>query len=258
MILLSPAVIFVPKYNYSLSRIISYNTGMDYLHVLYAGLAGILPAMLWLWFWLREDSLHPEPKKTIAKAFIGGMLAMLAVLPLQFLTNKLVDDQTVKYVIWAFLEEVLKFLFVYITALRTREVDEPIDDLIYLVTGALGFAALENTFYILNEVGNGGYISSIVTANLRFIGASLVHVVASAVIGYAAARTFYKKSYVRAAAISFAIVVATVLHSIFNLNIMTGNSVDKLKVFGFVWLGVIIILLLFERIKSLELNSSVT
>lgn len=230
---------------------------MDYLHIFYAGLAGILPAIVWLWFWLHEDDLHPEPKKTIAKAFIGGMLAMIAVLPLQFLVNKFVGDTTIKYTLWAFLEELLKLIFVYFTALRTRELDEPIDDIIYLITGALGFAAIENTFYILNELGNGGYVTSIVTANLRFIGASLVHVVASAMIGYTIARTFYKRAIVRAFAITFGIILATTLHTLFNLNIMTANNIDKIKIFGFVWFGVIVVLLLFERIKKFELNTSV-
>lgn len=231
---------------------------MNYLHVIFSGLAGVLPSLLWLWFWLHEDNLHPEPKRTIAKAFIGGMVAMLAVLPIQFLVSKIIFDDTLKYGLWALSEEVLKLAFVYFTALRTRELDEPIDDMIYLVTGALGFAAIENTFYVLNEIGHVGYFDSLVTANLRFIGASLVHVVASSIIGYAAARTFYKTKLLRAGAISLAIVIATVLHTLFNLNIINGDSVNKLKTFGFVWVGVIIVLLLFEKIKRLELNSNPT
>ena len=50
---------------------------------LIAFLAGLIPALFWLWFWLREDNCTPEPKSLIASAFIAGMLIVAVVLPLQ-------------------------------------------------------------------------------------------------------------------------------------------------------------------------------
>ncbi|KKW15738.1 MAG: hypothetical protein UY56_C0027G0005, partial [Parcubacteria group bacterium GW2011_GWA1_50_14] len=41
---------------------------------------GILPGIVWLFFYLQED-LHPEPKKLLIKTFlIGGLFAFLALL----------------------------------------------------------------------------------------------------------------------------------------------------------------------------------
>ena len=36
--------------------------------VIAAAAGGILPALAWLWFWRREDSTHPEPRRLIALA----------------------------------------------------------------------------------------------------------------------------------------------------------------------------------------------
>ena len=224
---------------------------MDLTHVLYSILAGVIPACLWLWFWLREDNLRPEPRSIIVRAFIGGMLAVIVVIPLQFAAQEFVKDQKSLFIIWAFIEEIIKLLAAYFFALRTRYADEPIDDVIYLITTALGFAAIENTFYVFGVLSRGDVIGSIVTGNLRFIGATLVHVVASAIIGYAAARTFYRSPMVRTAFITCSIFIAGGLHAIFNLNIMSANSADKLKIFGVVWACTIIIMFLFEKIKRI-------
>lgn len=233
-----------------------YNIGMNFTHIIFAVLAGILPSLLWLWFWLREDNLNPEPRSVVARAFIAGMTAMILVLPFQLVVEQYINVTAQKYVLWAFIEEVMKLLVVYIVAWRTRDLDEPIDDIIYIITGALGFAALENTFYILNIISKGDIFNSIVTANMRFIGSTLVHVVCSACIGYMAARTFYMRNILRAFWITIGIVLATAFHSFFNLNILSGDIVSKIKIFAYVWVCVVVILLLFERIKLLKPRTS--
>ena len=44
---------------------------MDSTHFAIAFLAGLIPALFWLWFWLREDKAHPEPRALIATSFIA-------------------------------------------------------------------------------------------------------------------------------------------------------------------------------------------
>src|ERR1035437_2607020 len=112
---------------------------------------GFLPAILWLIFWLREDALNPESNFMILKTFLAGSLAVILVLPLE----KIVDNYFpgmgfAPFILWAILEEGLKFLVAYFVALRTRADDDPIDPMIYMITAALGFAALENVLFIIN------------------------------------------------------------------------------------------------------------
>ena len=44
--------------------------------LLIAIVGGILPALIWLFFWLMEDRCEPEPKRYIFLCFLGGMLAV--------------------------------------------------------------------------------------------------------------------------------------------------------------------------------------
>ena len=85
----------------------------------------------------------------------------------------------------------------YLAALRFRVFDEPLDGVIYLVTAALGFSALENVFFLITPAQGGDLLRTIVTGDLRFIGASLLHTLASATIGVSLALSFYKGVGVR-------------------------------------------------------------
>lgn len=45
--------------------------------LIFSLLGGIVPALFWLWFWIREDRLRPEPKSALLLAFIAGIIALL-------------------------------------------------------------------------------------------------------------------------------------------------------------------------------------
>ncbi len=60
-----------------------------------APILGIVPALLWLWFWLKED-VHPEPLKMITLSFLGGMVAVVLVLPFQQLVLKIYNQQLIQ------------------------------------------------------------------------------------------------------------------------------------------------------------------
>ena len=225
---------------------------MELTHIVYGLLSGILPAVLWLWFWLHEDNLHPEPRGTIVKAFIGGMLAVILVIPLQQYVESNILDQSIKYIFWAGAEELIKFGVAFVIAFHDDILDEPVDAVIYLITVALGFAALENAFFVMTPLSEGNIGATIATGNLRFIGASLVHVVSSAAIGILIAFSFFKGHFARFGAGFIGLILATSLHSAYNLFIIESSVHNTLRTFGFVWLAVIVIMFLFERVKRIQ------
>ncbi|MCH7529690.1 PrsW family intramembrane metalloprotease [Patescibacteria group bacterium] len=221
-------------------------------HVLfYALVGGILPALLWLWFWLKEDSRCPEPRGLIILSFIAGMIVVPLVFPLQKLVAAHFVGTTV-IVLWSTVEEVLKFLAAYLLVLRRKDMDEPVDAIIYMITVALGFAAFENTLFLINPLGDGNIIESVLTGNLRFIGAMVLHTLASAVIGVAIALSFYKSALAKRIYIFFGIILAIVLHTLFNFFIIQSNGEKLLEVFIFVWLGIVVLILFFEKIKRMK------
>lgn len=217
-----------------------------------ASLGGMLPAILWLMFWLREDAKHPEPKFRIISAFIGGMAAVVLVLPLETNSAKylsVTDPNTV--LLWAFFEETLKYATCIITALRFRDNDEPIDAVIYMLTAALGFSAMENTLFLLDPITHGHIVESLITGNMRFMGASLLHVISSSTLGVFIALSFYRPKLWKTVYALLGIISATGLHTIFNLFIMKGTNETALRTFSIVWLAIIVLMLLFEKIKTI-------
>ncbi len=224
---------------------------MDSLNFAIAFLAGLIPALFWLWFWLREDKAHPEPKALLATSFIAGMLIVPLVLPLQqFAMERFTGDNLV--FVWVIIEEVLKYSAALIVVLWNKAVDEPIDAIIYMLTIALGFSALENALFIFNPLQDGDVANSFITGNFRFLGATLLHVLASSTVGVAMALSYYAKSWIKVLVATFGLFVAVILHALFNFSIIDASGGTVLVVFMFVWMGIVVLFILFEKVKLLE------
>ncbi len=216
-----------------------------------AFLFGLVPALVWLWFWLKED-IHPEPVKMLTLSFLGGMLAVILVLPFQQLVLNYFQNQTWQFILWAALEEIFKFGVVYFIALRGRENDEPVDSVIYLVVSAIGFAALENTFFLADLMRTGDFFGLFLTGNMRFIGSTLLHVISSGTVGICMALAFYKTKTKKYLYTIFGLCLAIVLHTSFNIYIMNSQTSGVFLVFGAVWLGIVALLLMSEKVKHLQ------
>ncbi len=221
------------------------------LHLFFSLLAGIVPPLIWLKLWLKED-VHPEPRRLILLAFLGGMVAVPLVLPLQDLVRGTVTNFSIVIVLWALIEETLKFFAGYFTGVRKKVHNEPIDPVMFLLTAALGFAALENVLFIINPARVGDLYTSLVTSNLRFVGATLVHLLCSSAVGISLGLAFYKSRTSKILHFVAGLVIATVLHSAFNLLIMNATGLSAFGVFFGVWIAVIILALFFEKVKRVR------
>ena len=117
---------------------------------------GILPSLIWLFYYLKKD-LHPEPKRMILKIFIYGALATIPVFFIQinlsqllsqiraslfFVDYPIVIELLKWFLVIAFTEEIFKYLVVKLAVFRSRELDEPVDIMIYMIVAAFGFAAV--------------------------------------------------------------------------------------------------------------------
>jgi len=222
---------------------------------LFALLGGILPALFWLWFWLREDKKRPEPRGLLLFAFLIGMIAVPFVLPFQKLSLVYFGSGALTIFLWAAVEELFKLGGAYYAVLRRKELDEPIDAVIYMITVALGFSALENTLFLLDPLLDGNFVSTIITGNLRFLGATLLHTLASATVGVAIALSLFKPKWHHWLYTGFGLILAIVLHALFNFFIIKSDGEGALVIFLLVWLGIIALILFFEKIKRIRLNS---
>ena len=186
---------------------------------------GVLPCLIWLFYFMQEDK-HPEPSKTIVRVFILGIVAACLTLPIQIgfkgLFSSFLLETTLFYkiiyifIIVAFVEEIMKFLVVRYKALADPEFDEPVDVMIYMITAALGFAAVENILY-LKDLSNIEEI--LFLTSLRFVGAILLHALCSAIFGYFIALSFFKEKN-KTKLFFIGLLSATILHGLFNSFIM--------------------------------------
>jgi len=223
---------------------------MDITVVAYAALGGIVPALVWVWFWIQEDAKHPEPKQLIVAAFLVGMVAVATVIPLQKLAMVFFSG-TAMVLVWAAIEEIVKFGLAYFTVLSHKAYDEPVDALIYMITVALGFAAAENTLFLMDPIANNGFVESILTGNFRFLGASLLHVLSSSAVGLMLGLSFYKRKSAKFIYVLFGLILAILLHGAFNFFILNTSSNELMRIFAFVWVGLILLLIAFEHVKRI-------
>ncbi len=194
---------------------------------LFYAAVGIFPAIFWLILFLMEDRKKPEPKWMISLTFIFGAVGAIIALCLQILINLYtplhIDPPSVMSLLaFAFTEEFTKFMCVYFFVHKNRFFDEPVDGMIYMITGAMGFAAFENILYIFSYPDGDVFGLTV----YRLIGAILLHALASAFIGY----------YWLRRKLVLGIIVATTLHWVFNLATL---YYDKGLVAGPAILGVV-------------------
>ncbi len=215
-------------------------------------LGGLVPALVWLWFWLRQDKERPEPRGLLFLSFILGMTAVIFAIPIQRFITTLISDGNTLIVVWAAIEELLKFLAVSLLVFHSLYLDEPVDYPIYFMTTALGFAAFENTIFLIHPITVDGTTTSILTGTLRFMGATLLHAVATGTIGIFLGLAFYKNIFVKFLYLLFGIASAIALHSIFNFFIMDESGKNFLNTFAFLWVTTIIVMLLFEKLRRMS------
>ncbi|OHB25734.1 MAG: hypothetical protein A2542_02040 [Parcubacteria group bacterium RIFOXYD2_FULL_52_8] len=223
--------------------------------IIWAFLGGLVPALFWLFFWLKEDKIHPEPKGVIALAFVAGMGSVLLALPLELMFAHYVPEGVLRILLWAASEELVKYWAASYSAFHhNRNFDEPVDAMIYLISSALGFAAAENAFFIFGALQGFPITVTIISGGMRFIGATLLHVLASATIGACMAFSFYRNSFVKEWHLVLGVVLAILLHTLFNFLILMleaqGLQAYTLGVFVLVWIGILVLLFYFEKVKA--------
>src|SRR5262245_30376424 len=120
-------------------------------------LLSVLPCGLWLRYFSSRSLYKRAAWRVLGVTFILGALATVPALGLNLAGQSLFINLfgradrshilTLLFVVGP-VEELLKLLVVYFYAYRRKEFDEPLDGVIFSATAALGFAAVENVFYL--------------------------------------------------------------------------------------------------------------
>lgn len=230
------------------------------LYLLYIPIA-VLPSLIWLFWYLRRDK-HPEPRSMIIRIFIWGMLIAFPAMLIENTTIealKPISLPSLPYTLILYFigvavtEEMLKFFVVYFRVIRrTHELNEPVDAMIYMIVAALGFAAIENIF-LLTPLFDKDFLSTLGITFSRFIGATLLHALASAIIGYYLALSLFR-SYKKFSPLVYGFMLAILLHGIYNILIIYME-----EYFYFIFLvgllmisGLVLVSTLFKKLTNLN------
>lgn len=221
---------------------------------------GSLPSLIWLSIYLNEDE-HPEPNRFILKIFfIGALSAPIAAGIEYFLINStgkfgipvVLENFLVLFVFIGIVEEYIKFAAVKVGMFRNPAFDEPADAMIYLIVSGLGFAALENILAIFHFVENSKNVigEAIEITALRFLSSTVLHVLASAILGYYFAK---KHFFLKKFSLIYGIILAGFLHGAYNTLTMISDNFTKIiptiVVVSMLGLSAILVNILFYKLK---------
>ena len=123
--------------------------------------AALLPSiLLCLYIWKKDP--QPEPTSWLVKAVLCGMAICVPVAFLEMLIQTMfwgVDGEPTTlfgstmqaFVVAALPEESFKLLALWLVLRKNPYFDEHFDGIVYAVCVGLGFAAIENIFYVFSE-----------------------------------------------------------------------------------------------------------
>lgn len=237
-----------------------------FLKLFFIFLLAVVPSIVWLFYFLKKDS-RPEPKRYLLLTFLlGGLVTIIGSQAENVWFRPFVQNNPngqlgaiLFLFFYPFLEEILKFLAARLSTIKNRYFcDETNDPMIYMITAALGFAAAENLkVYFSTIFGSGAIltwqgifniqfsnavlVNLMATAAIRFLATVFLHAISAAVIGYfwSFARTCKKKFPALLIAFPAGILLATVLHSLYNYLIMNINA-------GFGYALILVVLLVIS------------
>lgn len=185
---------------------------------------GLLPGFAWLIFYLKGEDDHPEPANLVALTFVNGAIFAFVALAAQLGLKGFYDmwgiDSFSPLWIYSFsaIEEAMKFLAAYVVVARNPALDEPLDAMIYMIVASLGFATMENVG-VLWGIPLHIYLPDVLhLVTFRFLGATLLHTLASGLLGYYWAKGIKKFSVSRA--LTIGLFFATALHGGFNMLVL--------------------------------------
>lgn len=213
-------------------------------------LVTILPSILIILFFVNSDKFK-EPKSEIIKVFIFGILITIPAYILNtflgdfwYNNTKVSQNLISSFLTAAPVEEGLKLSILYYFVYKMKDFNEPLDGIVYGVTASLGFATLENIYYVY-LLADHFQTTSMALAFVRSFSAVPAHAVFGIFMGY----FFMKYSFIKKGEnLFFAFMIPFVLHGCYNL-FVASNFFVAMSLIVISW---IIALRIFSRLKKTQ------
>ncbi len=169
-----------------------------------------------------KDKYEREPKRILLVAFLLGCVSVIPAGIIELFLKKPLDFEFLglgNFALSAFLgvaliEELCKFTMLRLHAYRLKDFNEPFDGIVYSVFVSLGFATLENVFYVLASDGQGVQV-----AIMRMFTAVPAHYAFGVIMGYYVGKAKFQPEK-RLQYLSLGLFYATLMHGAYDFFIM--------------------------------------
>ena len=203
----------------------------------------IFPAIFFMIYIYRNDDKEKEPPLLLLKCIIGGLLSVPIAIILEmiseqvvyYLLENVVTATQVNYgiltaIFVGLIEEGAKFFFLYRFTWKDKAFNYRFDGIVYAVFVSLGFAALENVFYVFNY-GTGVALQR---ALLTIPGHMSFAVYMGLYYGHAKVSEAVNNPDAKALNLKASYAFAVLLHTIFDATLMVESDIGLIFFFIFV------------------------
>lgn len=192
------------------------------ISIIIAFVIAVLPSILLLIYILKKDA-KPEPAKQIWKAILWGVAIVIPIVIVENIISPILFGEggsavsVISHIADAFIvaaipEESFKLLALWLVLRKNPYFDEHYDGIVYSVCVGLGFATVENIFYV---VGEGDWAS---VGIMRALFSVPGHYAFAVLMGYYYARYhFVKRSFLNGISI---LGVPVLAHGIYDAIVM--------------------------------------
>ena len=178
----------------------------------------IAPPLLIVYYIYQKDKYDKEPKSLIIKSFLFGCLGIIPAIFLELFAKGMFTNLFLYVFIGiALVEEVVKYFFLKKYLFNKPDFNEPMDGIVYAVMISLGFATVENIFYVYGEEGQ-----EINVALMRMFTAIPLHAVCGVILGYFVGLAKFSDN--SKPLLYKGLFLATLVHGLYNYFIFLGQG----------------------------------
>lgn len=203
-------------------------------------LLALIPALILLRYFYKQDP-RPEPRKTVFKAFVTGIIATIPAIFIEMVLTEytpysfgpVASAAYTAFIVAALTEESCKMYMVKKRIYHLVEFDEFTDGIVYTVAAGLGFAFFENILYSMNSPNSWTLLIT------RGLTAVPLHGLSSALMGYYIAKDKLEDGNF----LFHGLMIAILYHGLYDFFLFLGGSTS--------WLVLPLLVILFLHARKL-------
>lgn len=181
--------------------------------------AAVAPGLALLSYFYLKDRYETEPISMVLRMFLFGVLVVFPILVVQRALVLAFGENPFlfSFVYSGGIEELMKWLILYVVIYKHLAFDEPYDGIVYAVAVSLGFATMENVFYVFLNYST--FSDLMIRAMLPVSGHALFGVAMGYYMGNAKFHPERRKVFVL-----LSIAVPVIYHGVFDLILLKADT----------------------------------